>query len=105
MSLGEMLVEAWRQVLVENRSEVEVGGRRYRVTRTRSAGLRVVSLLVETQVIEGIEQNPEKDSQWAKLARDGKRIMQFRLGRRYIGNVCEGKLLRYSAWKGSGLPE
>jgi len=105
MTLGDLLVDAWRQTLVENLSEVELDGRKYRVTRTRSASLRVVSLLYENHLIEGIEQNPDKESRWAKLAQEGKRIMQFRLGRRYIGNVCEGKLLRYPAWKGAGLPE
>lgn len=105
MSLSEMMIEAWRQSLVEGRPEVEIAGRKYTVTRTRSQGLRVVSFLYQDRLIEGIEQNPEKASRWAKLAQEGKRIMQFRIDRRYIGNVCEGQLLRYPAWKGQGLPD
>ena len=46
--------------------------------------------------IDGIEQNPETGSRWALLAREGKRIMQFSLERRYIGNVAEGELVRYA---------
>ena len=105
MSLGESLVEVWRQALVEDRPEVELPGQRCRVTQTRAQHLRVVMFQFEDRVIEGIEQNPQKESRWAKLAQEGKRIMQFRIQRRYIGNVCEGQLLRYPAWKGLGLPD
>jgi len=105
MNLGESLVEVWRQSLVESRSEVELPGQRCRVTKTRGQGLLVVMLEFEGRLIEGIEQNPRKESRWAKLAQEGQRIMQFRIKRRYIGNVCEGRLLRYPAWKSLGLPD
>jgi len=105
MNLGESLIEVWRQSMVEHRPEVELAGQRCRVTQTRGQGLLVVLLQFEGRVIEGIEQNPRKESRWAKLAQEGKRIMQFRIQRRYIGNVCEGQLLRYPAWKSLGLPE
>jgi len=105
MSLADSLVEVWRQALVEDRPEVELSGQRCRVTQTRAQHLRVVMFQFEDRVIEGIEQNPQKESRWAKLAQEGKRIMQFRIQRRYIGNVCEGRLLRYPAWKGLGLPD
>ena len=103
--LGTMLIEIWRQAIAEDRSEVQVNDRSYTVTRTSSQRLRVVSFSYGDRTIEGIEQNPRKDSRWAKLAQEGQRIMQFRVGRRYIGNVCEGRLLRYPAWKGLGLPD
>jgi len=105
MTLGESLVELWRQALVEGRPEVDVAGQKIRVTQTRAQGLLVVLFRFEEHVIEGIEQNPQKASRWAKLAQEGKRIMQFRINRRYIGNVCEGQLLRYPAWKSLGLPD
>ena len=35
----------------------------------------------------------------------GNRIMQFRCKGRYVANVCEGKLLRYPAWKALTLPD
>jgi hypothetical protein len=53
----------------------------------------------------GIEQNPKTTSRWAELAREGNRIMQYRCKGRYVANVCEGKLLRYPAWKALELPE
>jgi hypothetical protein len=105
MTLAEAMQAAWKQVLVDNLAEVEIEGRRLRVTRTRSAGLRIVSFVYQEFGIDGIEQNPEKTSQWAQLAREGKRIMQFRCDNRFVANVCEGKLLRYPAWKAKGLPD
>ncbi len=98
-------MDAWRQVLDEGRAEVDLAGQRSRVGRTRSQGLRTVAFLYGAVPIEGIEQNPEKSSRWAQLARDGKRIMQFRANRRYIANVCDGTLTRYSGWAAAGLPE
>ncbi|MGD0250556.1 MAG: hypothetical protein ABSB97_06705 [Thermoplasmata archaeon] len=80
-------------------------GRRYKVGRTRNQGLRTVALFYEEHPVEGIEQNPEKTSRWAQLARDGKQIMQFSCRHRYFANVCEGVLTRYPAWKSLGLPE
>jgi len=105
MSLAELMVDAWRQALVEDLPEVDLAGHKYKITHTRGQSLRVVSFLYENHIIEGIEQNPQKESRWAKLAQEGQRIMQFRINRRYIGNVCEGKLLRYPAWKSLGLPD
>ena len=104
-TLGETLIEVWRQVLSEGGSTVELGGRTIRVGRTRSQGLRTVEVTYHDVRLEGIEQNPLKPSRWGKLAQEGKKIMQFRLGSRYVGNVCDGVLLRYPAWRTSGLPE
>ena len=104
-TLGELLVSVWRQVLVDERPEVEVSGRRAPVGRTRNQRLRVVGFAYGEGHLEGIEQNPETDSRWAKLAQEGKRIMQFSSRGRYIANVCEGRLTRYPAWRSQGWPE
>jgi hypothetical protein len=103
MTLAEVVVDVWRRALTEDREEVEVAGARYPVTRTRGKGLRAVSFLYDGQLFEGIEQNPETKSRWAALAREGSRIMQFKFRGRYIGNVCDGNLMRYPSWKGMGL--
>ena len=103
--LGVILIEVWRQVMLENRPQIEVAGRQVAVGRTRSQGLRTVEVVWGDHRLEGIEQNPTKPSRWGKLASEGKRIMQFRLGARYVGNVCDGQLLRYPAWRTSGLPD
>jgi hypothetical protein len=105
MNLCETLVSVWQQALVEQARLVELGGRSYRITRTKSRGLRAVEFEYEGHQISGIEQNPDTGSRWAALARQGERVMQFSLNRRYFANVAEGKLLRYPAWAALGLPE
>jgi hypothetical protein len=105
MDLGETLVSVWQQALVEQSSVVELGGRLYRVTRTKSRGLRAVEFEYEDRHLSGIEQNPDTGSRWAALARQGQRVMQFSLNRKYFANVAEGKLLRYPAWAALRLPE
>ena len=106
MSLGDSLVSVWKQTLVDELSEVEVGGRRFRVGRTRARGLRTVEFDHQGRRLTGIEQNPETASRWAALARQGQRVMQFSAGgRRYFANVAEGKLVRYSAWAALDLPD
>jgi hypothetical protein len=104
MTLRETLIEVWRQVLVEGKPRVELEGKSYPVTTTRAKKLRTVRFDYVPYQIDGIEQNPETDSRWALLARDGKRVMQFTFGRRYIANVWEGELVRYPAWHSLGLP-
>lgn len=105
MSLGETLLSVWRQALVEEAQVVELSGRSFRVTRTKSRRLRAVEFEYEGHRISGIEQNPDTGSRWAALAQQGQRVMQFSLNRRYFANVAEGKLLRYPAWTALGLPE
>jgi hypothetical protein len=101
---ADLLVRIWREVLVEDRPGVEIDGRPHPVSRTARQGLRTVGFDLHRLPIEGIEQNPETTSRWAKLAQSGQRIMQFRARGRYIANVCEGKLTRYPAWTSAGLP-
>jgi len=105
MNCEEALVSVWRQVLVEGKDEVALGSEVYRVNFLRAKKLKAVEFTCGGYAIAGIEQNPNTASQWAQLARQGKRIMQFRCGGRYIANVCEGKLCRYAAWRGLHLEE
>ncbi len=103
-TLEETLVSVWRQVLVESRETAEVEGRSHRVAVSRHRGLKMVSFPWGEATLEGIEQNPETKSRWAQLAREGKRIMQFKARGRYFANVCDGAVVHYPAWKGLGLP-
>ena len=105
MTLGETLIEVWRQALAEGRPRVELEGKSYPVTATSAKKLRTVRFDYAACHVDGIEQNPETGSRWALLAREGKRVMQFTFGRRYIANVSEGELVRYPAWHSMGLPE
>jgi hypothetical protein len=105
MTLGDTLVEVWRQVLVDERPKVDLEGRQYQVGTTRSKRLRALDFNYESLHLSGIEQNPDTGSNWAEQARQGKRVMQFTYQRRYVANVCEGKLLRYPAWRSLSLPD
>ncbi|MGP8072320.1 MAG: hypothetical protein ACLPZM_04225 [Thermoplasmata archaeon] len=104
-TLGELLLDVWRQVLAEGKQRVDLSNTSYPVTQTRSRGLRMVFVKFGDRTVEGIEQNPEKTSTWAKRASQGERIMQFKANGRYIGVVAEGTLTRYPAWKAQELPE
>jgi hypothetical protein len=105
MTLGETLISVWKQVMEEGRSSAEIEGESFPVTHTRARRLRTVRFGAGGYEFDGIEQNPQTGSRWAHMAREGKRIMQYSHQRRYVANVCEGKLLRYPAWKSLDLPE
>lgn len=105
MTLAETLIAVWQQVLAEEKPAVELEGKRFVVKRTRGRKLRVVEFAFGPHRLSGIEQNPETASRWARLARQGKRIMQFSYEGRYIGNVCHAQLTRYPAWHGLRLPD
>ena len=94
-SIEETLIEVWRQALVENTNVVELGTERYLVRRTPKRGLRQVGFEFDGNEIRGLEQNPETKSQWAQLARSGKRVMQFLSDGRYVANVVDGKVTFY----------
>jgi hypothetical protein len=42
-----------------------------------------------------LEQNPDTKSEWARLARSGKKVMQFLNEGRYIANAVDGKVTLY----------
>ena len=105
MTLGDALISIWQQVLAEGKSTVDLEGKTYSVGSTRAKRLRTVRFDYTDYQLDGIEQNPATTSQWAALAREGKRVMQFSCQNRYVANVCEGHLTRYPAWNALRLPE
>ena len=105
MTLADTLVSIWQQVLAEGKSTVDLEGKTYSVGSTRAKRLRTVRFNYTDCQLDGIEQNPATTSQWAALAREGRRVMQFSYQNRYVANVCEGKLTRYPAWHALRLPE
>lgn len=102
MTLEEALIEVWRQALVDRREIVELAGQKYSARRTAKRGLCQVDFRFEGDELRGLEQNPETKSRWAQQARQGKRIMQFLAGGKYLAVVVEGKVTFYesSARKG-----
>ena len=105
LTLSEVLVSVWHQVLVDGQSEVTLGRRRSAVEFTRRKQLRSVAFAYGRRRFFGIEQNPETESRWAALARKGKPVMQFRYDGRYVANVSEGRVFRYPAWRALRLSE
>ena len=80
-----------------NGAEVRLEDRTFRVSRTGSQRLRTVRFLIGGNEYQAIEQNPEKPSQWGKLARDGHRVVQFRdlLTQKYVAVAVDGKVKEY----------
>jgi hypothetical protein len=76
-SLEQTLIDVWRQVLVQNATVVELGGKRYSVRTTPRKGLRQGDFVFDGNEIRGLEQNPETKSRWAQMARAGVKVMQF----------------------------
>ena len=95
VSLEEFLISLWRQALIENARTVTLDGRRYPVRRTTRSRLREVDFEFDGQMLRGLEQNPNTNSRWAQLAREGKKVMQFLNGGKYIANVVDGKVKFY----------
>lgn len=69
--------------------EVEIEGEIIPIVKTSKSKVR----LVEKDGYTYIEQNPHKNSHWAKLAQEGHSIMWVMQGRRYLAQVKDGKFL------------
>jgi hypothetical protein len=57
--------------------------------------LREVDFRFEGKTLRGLEQNPKTTSRWARLAQEGKKVMQFLDAGRYIAVVVDGKVQFY----------
>jgi hypothetical protein len=95
MTFEEALVKAWRQALVEGTENVELGEEKFPVRETPRSRLREVDFVYEGERLRGLEQNPNTESRWAKLARAGHKVMQFLSAGRYIAVVVDGKVTMY----------
>jgi hypothetical protein len=67
------------------------------VERVGRGRLRMVQFRVNGRAFEAIEQNPEKPSQWGKLAREKHQVVQFRdvETHRYVAVSVDGKVQEY----------
>lgn len=95
MSLEEILVSVWLQVMTENAKTVTLNEERYPVRRTSRSKLREVDFNFGDRALRGVEQNPDTNSRWALLAREGKQVMQFLEQGRYVAVVVDGKVISY----------
>jgi len=76
---------------------VKVGGLSIPVERTGSQRLRTVAFQLGDREYQAIEQNPEKPSRWAQLARDGHKVVQFRdvSTNKYVAVSVDGNVKMY----------
>jgi hypothetical protein len=96
-NLEDTLVSVWRQVMVENSKVVQLDGRTFPVRQTSRFKFREVDFQFDGETLRGLEQNPKTKSRWAQLAREGKKVMQFLSGGKYIAVVVDGKVKIYGA--------
>jgi hypothetical protein len=96
MELKDAFIEVWRQALVEEAQSVQLGTESFPVRRTAKQRLRQVDFVFEHNDIRGLEQNPETKSEWARMARSGKKVMQFLMEGRYIAKVADGNVTLYN---------
>jgi len=93
--LEEFLVTVWRQSLLDDAQSVEIDGEKYPVKMTAKRHLKQVDFQFDGRELRGLEQNPYTKSRWAKMAREGKKVMQFLEGGRYVAVVVDGKMKTY----------
>ena len=95
MSLEDAVLSVWQQVFAENAKSVTLDGVSFPIRRTSRSKLREVDFKFGGTALRGVEQNASTNSRWAKLAREGKKVMQFLADRRYVAVVVDGKVTLY----------
>ena len=94
-SLEETLISIWYQSMVKDAKVVTLEDKKFPVRRTSRSRLREVDFQFEGHELQGLEQNPATGSRWARLARQGNKVMQFLKQRRYVAVVVDGKVQVY----------
>jgi hypothetical protein len=94
-SLESALLSVWQQSLVDKKNTIEIDGETYSVGQTPKSKLQQIDFRFRGRELRGLEQNPDTKSRWAKLAREGKQVMQFLDAGRYIAVVVDGKVHIY----------
>jgi len=89
------IVSVWHQSLVDKARNVKLDGETYTVCHTPKKGLAQVDFKVGGRTVRGLEQNPQTASRWARMAREGGKVMQFVDGGRYLAVVADGKITHY----------
>ncbi len=56
-SLEQLLIDVWREFLIDDAKEVELGKERYPVRQTPKRGLRQVDFVFDGNKIRGLGQN------------------------------------------------
>jgi len=96
-AIDDAFLSVWRQALVEHKKIISVGDVTFSVRRTTKNRLAQIDFEVDGVEFRGLEQNPQTKSRWAKMAREGAKVMQFLRAGRYVGVVADGVLKHYSS--------
>jgi hypothetical protein len=91
----QVLIAVWQQSLIDKKKAVDLDGETYSVRQTSKSKLKQIDFRFEDRELRGLEQNPNTKSRWAKLARDGKQVMQFLEQGKYVAVVVDGKVHTY----------
>lgn len=94
-SLESALLSVWHESLIDKKKIVEIDGEIYSVKQTAKSKLKQIDFRFEGRELRGLEQNPHTKSRWARLAREGQKVMQFLEAGRYIAVVADGKIQIY----------
>ena len=94
-SLETVLVSVWQQALIDKKKIVDLDGETYPIRQTSKSKLKQIDFRFEDRELRGLEQNPNTKSRWAKLAREGKQVIQFLEQGKYVAVVVEGKVHIY----------
>lgn len=81
--------------MVDNKKTVDLDGEAYPVRQTPKSKLKQIDFRFRDRELRGLEQNPNTKSRWAKLAREGKKVMQFLERGKYIAVIVDGKVHLY----------
>ena len=98
-AFDDVLIEVWRQALVDRSGTVDIAGQSFPVRKTASKRLVEIDFTFDGQPYRGLQQNPNTKSRWASLARKGAEVMQFLQAGKYVAVVVDGKVTHYSSKK------
>lgn len=96
-TIDDAFLSIWRQALVEQKKIISVGDATFSVRRTTKHRLAQIDFELDGVEYRGLEQNPQTKSRWAKMAREGAKVMQFLRAGRYVGVVADGALKHYNS--------
>jgi hypothetical protein len=96
-AIDDAFLSVWRQALLEQKKIVTVGNSTFSVRRTAKHRLAQIDFEVDGLEFRALEQNPQAKSRWAKMAREGAKVMQFLRAGRYVGVVADGVLKHYTS--------
>jgi hypothetical protein len=94
-TLEQVLLTVYQQSLVKNKKTVTLEDKYFPVRSTVKRKLKQIDFQFDGRELRGLEQNPDTKSRWAKMARDGKKVMQFLERGKYIAVVADGKVHLY----------